>query len=128
MSELGNTPADKDYKPSGIVNNLVEGQIKAVQLLDGTYITEKLAKSMTKAESFAMQYGFYDKEKKHACCVGYNAGYKQAEKDLALNWEDIQLLDHFVLELVREEKEGKDWGDGKEFYTEVLRRFKEAKK
>lgn len=37
---------------------------------------------MKKAESFAMQYGFYDKEKKRACCVGYDAGYKQAEKDL----------------------------------------------
>lgn len=37
---------------------------------------------MTKAEAFAMQYGYYDKEKKHACCIGYNAGYKQAEKDI----------------------------------------------
>ena len=43
-NELGNTPADKNYKPSGIVNNLAEGQIKAVQLLDGTYITEELAR------------------------------------------------------------------------------------
>lgn len=60
--------------------------------------------------------------------AGFIEGYEQAEKDLALTWEDIQLLDHFVLELVREEKEGKDWGDGKEFYTEVLKRFKEAKK
>lgn len=55
------------------------------------------------------------------------AGYEQAEKDLELTWEDVQLLDHFVLELVREEKEGKDWGDGKEFYTEVLTRFKQFK-
>ena len=60
--------------------------------------------------------------------AGFIEGYEQAEKDLALTWEDIQLLDHFVLELVREEKERKDWGDGKEFYTEVLKRFKEAKK
>lgn len=51
-------------------------------------------------------------------------GYEAAE---ALTWEDVQLLDHFVLELVREEKEGKDWGDGKEFYTEVLTRFKQFK-
>ena len=34
-----------------------------------------------RAESFAMQYGYYDKGKKRACCVGYNAGYKQAQKD-----------------------------------------------
>lgn len=59
--------------------------------------------------------------------IAYERGYKQAEKDLALTWGDVQLLDHFVLELVREEKEGKDWGDGKEFYTEVLTRFKKFK-
>lgn len=55
------------------------------------------------------------------------AGYEAAEKDLALTWGDVQLLDHFVLELVGEEKKGKDWGDGKEFYTEVLTRFKQYK-
>ena len=48
MNELGNTPADKNYKPSGIVNDLDEGQIKAVQLPGGTYITEKLAKAIEK--------------------------------------------------------------------------------
>ena len=58
---------------------------------------------------------------------GFIVGYEQAEKDHALTWEDVQLLDHIVLELVREEKEGKDWGDGKEFYTEVLTRFKQFK-
>lgn len=58
--------------------------------------------------------------------AGFIEGYEQAEKDIELTWEDVQLLDHFVLELVREEKEGKDWGNGKEFYTEVLKRFKEA--
>lgn len=48
---------------------------------------------MTKAESFAMQYGYYDKEKKRACCVGYNAGYKQAEKDVKnalMEWAKYQ--------------------------------------
>lgn len=43
---------------------------------------------MTKAEAFAMQYGYYDKEKKHICCVGYNAGYKQAKKDL--RWHSVK--------------------------------------
>ena len=42
---------------------------------------------MDKAQSFAMQYGYYDKEKKKACCVGYNAGYKRAEKDI---WDRIE--------------------------------------
>jgi len=55
----------------------------------------------------------------------FRAGYEQAEKDLALTWEDVQLLDTFVLELVREE--GKRWGGGEKFYTEVLTRFKQFK-
>lgn len=42
---------------------------------------------MDKAQSFAMQYGYYDNGKKKACCVGYNAGYKQAEKDLTPAFE-----------------------------------------
>ena len=52
MKELGNTPADKNYKPSGIVNDLDEGQIKAVQPPCGTYITEKLAEEMAKKSFF----------------------------------------------------------------------------
>ena len=57
----------------------------------------------------------------------YQLGYEQAEKDLALTWEDIQLIDHFILQLVNEEREGKDWGDGEKFYTEVLNRFNKSK-
>lgn len=63
--------------------------------------------------------------------LGFDEGsaviYKGKKLISVLTWEDVQLLDHFVLELVREEKEGKDWGDGKEFYTEVLTRFKQFK-
>ena len=55
MNERGNTSADKDYKQSEIVNDLAEGQVKAVQLTNGTYITEKLAKSMTKAQAAALE-------------------------------------------------------------------------
>jgi hypothetical protein len=57
----------------------------------------------------------------------YHKGYEQAEKDLALTWGDIQLIDHFILQLVKEEREGKDWGDGEKFYTEVLNRFNKSK-
>lgn len=58
---------------------------------------------------------------------GYKEGYEQAEKDLALTWGDIQIIDHFILQLVNEEREGKDWGDGEKFYTEVLNRFNKSK-
>ena len=104
MNELGNTPADKNYKPSGI-SRAESRALEAYPDFD--------AGSAKVVQCFQRQ-----------CFVN---GYEQAEKDLALTWEDVQLLDHFVLELAREEKEGKDWGDGKEFYTEVLTRFKQFK-
>ena len=40
-----------------------------------------------------------------------------------LTWGDVQLLDTCILECAREEREGKDWGESEEFYTEVLRRY-----
>lgn len=45
-----------------------------------------------------------------------------------LTWGDVQLLDTFILELAREEREGKDWGESEEFYTEVLRRYNDFTK
>lgn len=70
---------------------------------------------MTKAESFAMQYGYYDKEKKRACCVGYNAGYKQAEKDAALVPKDIEEIIHIyhIVKMTINE-------DDDEFYQDIL--------
>lgn len=41
----------------------------------------------------------------------------------SLTWGDIQLIDSFILELLREERNGADWGDGEKFYSEVLRRY-----
>lgn len=43
----------------------------------------------------------------------------------SINWGDVQLLDTFILELSREEKDGVNWGDSEKFYTEVLHRFHE---
>lgn len=40
-----------------------------------------------------------------------------------LTWSDVQLIDTCILECAREEREGKDWGESEEFYTEVLRRY-----
>lgn len=49
------------------------------------------------------------------------------EKDLALTWGDIQIIDHFIIQLVNEDREGKDFGDEEKFYTEVLNRFNKSK-
>lgn len=55
----------------------------------------------------------------------YQEGYEQAEKVLALTWEDIQTIDNIVVDMAR----NTDWPlRGQEvFYTEVLRRFHESK-
>ena len=52
-------------------------------------------------------------------------GYEQAEKDLALTWEDIQTIDNIVVDMAR----NTDWPlRGQEvFYTEVLNRFNKSK-
>lgn len=58
----------------------------------------------------------------------YQFGYKQAEKDLALTWEDIKTIEEIIAtsDWYDFEINGNFWS--KEFYEEVLKRFKEAKK
>lgn len=88
MNELGNTPADKNYKPSGIISEEYPEKVK----------------------------------------VAYLQGYEKAEKDLALTWEDIKTIEQIIAtsDWYDFEINGKLWS--KEFYEEVLKRFKEAKK
>lgn len=58
---------------------------------------------------------------------GFILGYEQAEKDLALTWEDIRTIIQILTK--------GDWYDfeisdklwSKEFYEEVLRRYKKQK-
>ena len=55
------------------------------------------------------------------------AGYEQAQKDLELTWEDVQLLDFYTMECQVEESKGRKFNSSQEFFEEVLRRFKKAK-
>ena len=57
----------------------------------------------------------------------YQQGYSQAEKDLALTWEDVQLLDLYAMECQVEESKGRKFNSSQEFFEEVLRRFKAIK-
>ena len=60
----------------------------------------------------------------------YINGYEQAEKDLALTWEDIQRIWQ-IIDIANEECDTKkpEWMYGsKSFFSEVLRRFEEGKK
>ena len=57
----------------------------------------------------------------------YQQGYEQAEKDLALTWEDVQLLDFYAMECQVEESNGRKFNSSQEFFEEVLRRFNKTK-
>ena len=58
----------------------------------------------------------------------YQFGYEQAEKDLALTWEDMKTIFQIIAtsDWYDFEINGKLWS--KEFYEEVLKRYLEAKK
>ena len=58
----------------------------------------------------------------------YQDGYEQAEKDLALTWEDIKTIQQIIATSNWYDFEINDKLWSKEFYEEVLKRFKEAKK
>lgn len=61
--------------------------------------------------------------------IAYERGYEQAEKDLALTWEDIERIEHYCEQVNREHNMGTFRGTpyGKSFYKEVSRRFNKAK-
>ena len=62
---------------------------------------------------------------------GFNQGYEQAEKDLALTWEDMREITRIDIEMMDDPEEHPEWTEEKSFYEEVLRRFmqiKEARK
>ena len=111
MNELGNTPTDKNYKPSGI----------------------------SKAESRALEFypmKDYNKEPNyiHSCDSKmldevyrqvFMLGYEQAEKDLALTWEDMAMITTFGSEVIGEHLFD-NWTE-QQIYEEVLTRFKQIK-
>ena len=60
----------------------------------------------------------------------FTDGYEQAEKDLELTWRDIEQILDIINNLVDENFNADDFGipANKEFYQEVLKRFKDLKK
>ena len=108
MNELGNTPADKNYKPSGI-SRAEEMAFEAFPNM--TFAFTQLDLNAYRREAFIQ-------------------GYKQAEQDLALTWEDVQLL--YIITGQYESEINKNLegfpSSSQEMFEEILRRFKEAKK
>ena len=72
---------------------------------------------MSKAEKRACEYTGYCRNQSYK---DYLNGYHQAEKDLELGWEDIKVIEKLLgFDNIIESP--------KEFYQEVLKRFKERK-
>lgn len=54
--------------------------------------------------------------------VGFQHGYEQAEKNLALTWEDMKLIDELFTEMAFSEP-----NDSTEWYQELANRFNEKR-
>lgn len=54
-------------------------------------------------------------------------GYSQAEKDLALTWEDMRRIIHIDEEMMDDPEVHPEWKEEQPYYEEVLRRFNKAK-
>ena len=105
MKELGNTPADKNYQPSGISR----ARQKALE----TYPEDDF-------------YGVCI-----ACREAYQYGYEQAEKDLAMTWEDVKQIVEIADKLCPYTSKNiaefqQEFQTEEAYYKEVLRRFNEA--
>ena len=72
--------------------------------------------SQNRYPTWAEKYAFID-------------GYEQAEKDLKLSWKDIEQILDIINNIIGENFNANDYGvpADKEFYQEVLKRYKEMK-
>lgn len=69
---------------------------------------------------FSERNGYYKTDLQQERRNAYEKGYHQAEKDLALTWEDIKAIEKLLgFDNIIESP--------KEFYQEVLKRFKDLK-
>lgn len=76
---------------------------------------------MSKAEKRACQYTGYCRNKSYSDFLN---GYHQAEKDLALTWEDINRIEIIIKDVYRDYPHGIEV---KQFGVEVLNRFNKLK-
>jgi hypothetical protein len=97
---------------------------------------------MTKAEERALEFypmKDYNKEPNyiHSCDSKmldevyrqvFMLGYKQAEKDLALTWEDMRKIILIDIEMTDDPEAHPEWMEEQPFYEEILKRYLEAKK
>ena len=90
---------------------------------------------MSKAEELRekMSKAFFEIETSDRPAIafnqGYDKGYRQAEKDLALTWEDIKLISEIGEEYMNSEDSDDFWEneDEEKYYNEILKRFLKEK-
>jgi hypothetical protein len=126
-AELGNTPADKNYKPSGI-NKAEERALEAYP--DGIrFPFTPLDLNAYRRASYIQGYEQAEKDMQfipaeEAYNKGFNDGVKQR-----LTWEDVQLL-HIITEKYMRELDNRIEvypSSSQELFEEVLRRFNQKK-
>ena len=76
---------------------------------------------MSKAEKRACQYTGYCRNQSYSDFLN---GYHQAEKDLALTWENINRIEIIIKDVYRDYPHGIE---AKQFGVEVLNRFNKQK-
>ena len=72
-------------------------------------------------------FGMFEFDKTAPERIAYQKGYDQAEKDLALTWEDIKLICEIEDRYWNEEFDENSKRTTQEYYEEVLRRFNEQR-
>lgn len=83
---------------------------------------------MDKATKVAVEkypHGTFDGEIGDSLRAACAVGYMQAEKDLALTWEDVNLIDSILVDLQDEGVER--YGGLRQYYEEALKRVNEQK-
>lgn len=118
MNELGNTPADKNYKPSGVS----KAEERALEAYPPTFTSGKRYAKRVQSE----------KVDTHAPIRSiFIKGYEQAEKDLALTWENIQRIVTIADLLMTKERMQNEFNklfiSPEAYYTEILNRFNKSK-
>lgn len=79
---------------------------------------------MTRAEIAASAYCDDIHSEKHQ---SFRKGYQQAEKDLALTWEDMRRIVGITNNLVKKIHNISYVYNGEEIYKEILKRFNETR-
>ena len=113
MNELGNTPADKDYKPSGI-SRAEERALEFYPMKD----YNKEPNYIHSCDSKMLDEVYRDV---------FRIGYEAAEKDLALTWEDIKTINQILWDLHYEGWPCESEIQDEARFREALKRFKEAR-